>query len=87
MVSVVAKSDTGRRGERETGMSFGREIRLYFQIWRGKKAKTRRKKTEFDNVNEHGLIKTKKKEKYIRKTNNITIEGIEIFTRGGKSNS
>lgn len=67
MVSVVAKSDTGRRGERETGMSFGREIRLYFQIWRGKKAKTRRKKTEFDNVNEHGLIKTKKERKIHQK--------------------
>lgn len=43
MVSVVAKSDTGRRGERETGMSFGREIRLYFQIWRGKKSKDKTK--------------------------------------------
>lgn len=84
MVSVVAKSDTGRRGERETGMSFGREIRHFFKF--GAEKKQRRKKTEFDNVNEHGLIKTKKKEKY-RKTNNITIEGIEILTRGGKSNS
>lgn len=68
MVSVVAKSDTGRRGERETGMSFGREIRLYFQIWRGKKSKDKtRKKTEFDNVNEHGLIKTKKERKIYQK--------------------